>query len=140
MLSSYCIPDPLPEGETTLKQFCTVPKNPSDYSAPRPACTEPATGVQLVRRPPGGDIEQTTECRRPLQAPPLSRHVTRVANPCTRRFRWSRSTVSRVLGRERRQQGAPRGRRPAVRASCPASFGFCGAWTLGGLLPGCESS
>lgn len=115
MLSSYCIPDPLPEGETTLKQG---PKNPSDHSAPRPACTEQATGMQLVGWQPGGDTEQTDHGEQKATAGPASLETRGQSGQS---LRWAVPLVPKhrlpgARSGKRFQQGAPRGPSPAVRA------------------------
>lgn len=137
-----------------MKQFCREPKNPSDHSAPRPACTERATGMQLAGRQPGGDTEQADRGEQKATAGPASL-ATR--DQSGQSLHWAVPVVPKyrppgARSGKRFQQGAPRGHGRAVRAlkshraeasrgrSRPASLGFLRGEDPGTLLPRCESA
>lgn len=143
-----CIPDRLPEGETTSKSS-SVPyrKIPRDHSALRTASTEPATGARSVGRQPGGDTEQTWETRlgRPgghasLVARVQSGQSLRGAGPLVPKHRLSGARTGKTPaggatelrpGNACSNKSPGRARVPEVAAAPPRS-GFCGAWTQGG--------
>lgn len=110
--------------------------------------------MQLVGWPPGGDTEQADSGEQTAAAGPASL-ATR--DQSGQSLRWAVPLVPKyrlpgARSGKRFQQGAPRGHGRAVRAlkvsgrrvpevaAAPPRWGFCGAGTLGALLPRCESA